>query len=129
VASDALTPETARERLAHVTVGTEAWGRLLRDAILAAWERDRARLAEVTAQRDSLVRVFAGSSIHSTRKVGWMEAPHAELRGWYGVKVTATNALTANLMSKEAAEKAWGDAVGFEVVPVRLIAEEAPDAK
>jgi hypothetical protein len=61
VASDELTPETARELLdgaytytptGHkVTVLTDS----ARDTILAAWERDRARLAEVTAQRDALV--------------------------------------------------------------------------
>jgi hypothetical protein len=80
VASDELTPETARELtpsewllLVSETAGVLAvaddryssndrsWttadkkAREAERGALAAWERDRARLAEVTAQRDALV--------------------------------------------------------------------------
>ena len=71
MASDELTPETARELLdgaytytptGHkVTVLTDS----ARDTILAAWERDRARLAEVTAQRDALVPLALAADISS----------------------------------------------------------------
>jgi hypothetical protein len=80
VASDALTPETAREltprelveelsyramehgvsddRYRHTDKRCKETRALMHEtekAILAAWERDRARLAEVTTQRDALV--------------------------------------------------------------------------
>jgi hypothetical protein len=51
VASDALTPETARDLLYPLLDDSKS---VSLDDILAAWERDRARLAEVTAQRDAL---------------------------------------------------------------------------
>jgi hypothetical protein len=56
MASDDLTPERARELVRNKETGLLAplWSR-----ILAAWERDRDRLATVTAQRDALARIAA----------------------------------------------------------------------
>jgi hypothetical protein len=53
VASDELTPETARELFASSDHAAIDWHTLYHD-IVALRERDRARLAEVTAQRDAL---------------------------------------------------------------------------
>jgi len=54
--TDDLTPERARELVRNKETGllVPLWSR-----ILAAWERDRARLATVTAQRDALARIAA----------------------------------------------------------------------
>ena len=52
MASDALTPETAMDLLYPLLDDSKS---VSLDDILAAWERNRARLAEVTAQRDALV--------------------------------------------------------------------------
>jgi len=57
MASDDLTLERAREMLA--ADGQEVTD--FTDAILAAWERDRDRLATVTAQRDALVTLVDGA--------------------------------------------------------------------
>ena len=52
MASDELTPDTAMDLLYPLLDDSKS---VSIDDILAAWERDRARLAEVTAQRDALV--------------------------------------------------------------------------
>ena len=56
MASDELTPETARELMSPLERGTLfVVDKDERDRILAQWTADRARLATVTAQRDALV--------------------------------------------------------------------------
>jgi hypothetical protein len=57
--TDDLTPERAREMLA--ADGQEVTD--FTDATLAAWERDRARLATVTAERDHARRLLDDLSV------------------------------------------------------------------
>jgi hypothetical protein len=85
--SDDLTPERAREKWA---VRDGRYAHLFTadfDAILAAWERDRAdrdalreRLAEVTQQRDALVDAAQSRIDNATGGIsGWLEVADAAL--------------------------------------------------
>jgi len=73
--SDDITPERAREMLA--ADGQEVTD--FTDAILAQWQRDRARLATVTAQRDALVDAAQSRLDNAAGIPKWLESAVAAL--------------------------------------------------